>query len=254
MVSITNISGKKPSSNEFRKFSIELNDLKFLYLNSNTAVKPNLIRSFVSMYASESVQFIFCNEKVFDLYGYTKEEFLNLPPYELSVEFTDNIRMENKQEDIVTKGFDRFVTKHKHKNGRVLDIYVESKRIEIEDKWLLFIVLRDLKKEDILKSYYEKTNKSNSDYVLLKNNYRWYKVNKTLLRKNQIVQMTLNERNLVELLIKNRNRCISHEQIKNSLSYYNLSYNSLLSMVKRIRKKTQINFIKSIYSKGYFID
>lgn len=198
----------------------------------------------------EANKFLVCNEQVSNMYGYTKEEFLNITPYDLSLEFKDNIQMEHKQEDILNKGYDIFATKHKTKDNRTIDVYVKSKKVEFEDKQWLFITLVDLQKEDVPKEYFKEKQKEK--ILNIKNDYKWYEDIKCLSKNNRLVNFTEKENFLVSLLIKHINSTVSCDIIKSNFKE-NISNDSLLSMIKRIRKKTSSDFISTVYNNGYVI-
>lgn len=202
----------------------------------------------------EHNRFVMCNKNVYNIYGYTQNEFLKITPYDLSVEFKDFNQMEYKQETIINKGFDKFITKHKTKNGEILDIYVKSKKIDIENANLLFITLSSIQDEPLLEKYYKnKSVAKHIEYKSIQNIYQWDSYTKTLLKNNTIIELSKSEKELLSILIKNINSPVSKENIIEYLDKQ-MSDNSLLSMVKRVRKKTTNDFIKNIYSKGYQID
>ena len=190
----------------------------------------------------EKNKFILCNTKASELYGYTKEEFLKITPYDLSVEFKNTIQMESKQEEIINKGYDTFITKHKSKYGHILDIYVKSKRVLIDKRWFLLITLIDIDKERILKQYFHKKDSSLKYLITIGSTYHWDKFNLILLKHGEIVSLTQKEKNLINIFLKYKNSILSYEDIFQYLGDAKLSKNALLSMIKRIRKKTDENF------------
>ena len=201
----------------------------------------------------ENNKFTLCNTKASELYGYTKEEFLKITPYDLSVEFKNRIQMESKQEEIINKGYDKFMTKHKSKYGHILDIYVKSKRILIDQKWFLLITLIDIEKEKLLKQYFHKKDAPLKYLISIGSTYHWDKFNMILLKHGEIVSLTQKEKNLINIFLKYKNSILSYENILQYFDGTKLSKNALLSIIKRIRKKTDNNFIATIYAKGYCI-
>ena len=200
----------------------------------------------------EANRFVLFNDNVLSMYGYTKEEFANITPYELTVEFTSNLKMEHKQENIVTRGWDKFLTKHKTKSGEVLDIYVKSKKIEYKDAQLLYITLTNINSEDRVKSYFYNSNKI-ENYMQIQDIYKWSHSHEVLIKNDEKVMLSQKEKKVVSLLIKNIDTIVSQKYIINIFTNENMTYNSLLLIIKRIRAKTSHNFIESVYSKGYMI-
>lgn len=197
-------------------------------------------------------KFLMCNEKVFELYGYTKEEFLNLTPYDLSLEFKDNIQMENKQENIYERGFDKFITKHKRKDGQSIDVYVKSKKVNFNDKYWLFINLCDITNENILKEYFnDKTYVD--DILIIQNEYKWYKNISILMKGNLLIELSFKERKILSYLLSNINSVVSNKTLIELFENQKVTNNSILSLIKRIRKKTSNDFINTVYSEGYVI-
>lgn len=201
----------------------------------------------------ETNKFIMCSKSVKDMYEYTKEEFLNITPYDLSVEFVNQSQMESKQESILEKGYDKFITKHKTKKGKIIDVYVKSKRIDIKNTHILFIALINLGQEKQLNEYFKNKIKSEQTSLqTIQKIYKWNKYTKTLLKNDIVINLSNNEKNLLSILINNINSTVTKELLFETLDN-KTTYNSLLAMVKRIRKKTSSDFIKNIYSGGYQI-
>lgn len=202
----------------------------------------------------ERSKFLFYNEKALELYGYTKEEFATITPYGLTFEFMNHLEMEHKQEFIVQKGWDTFITKHKTKSGKILNIYIKSKKIEFQDNFLLFITLIDLEKESIPQKYFLQKNHTDlKNYILIQKKYYWHQNYELLIKDSSMVHLTEIEKQFISLLTKNLDCCLNLEQIQTFFEKHALNQNSLLSLIKRIRKKTSKEFIKNYYGKGYII-
>ncbi|XPV70365.1 MAG: response regulator transcription factor [Halarcobacter sp.] len=93
---------------------------------------------------------------------------------------------------------------------------------------------------------------SNNQFFKFDNEYKWDKINNTLLYKDEKVDLTNYETLLLKLLIKNPNKTVTYEEIH----YYvyedsEYSLNAIFSLIKRIRKKIPKDFIKASYKKGY---
>lgn len=91
-------------------------------------------------------KFIEFNERAYELYGYTQEEFTNLVVDDLEVfETADEILQ--RQQSVLKNGWDYFITKHKKKDGILLDISVSVIKIILDEKPLLYATFHDLTKE-----------------------------------------------------------------------------------------------------------
>lgn len=106
----------------------------------------------------ETQRFVKFNHKTLELYGYSKDEFKQITPKELTAEFLTDEEMQRKQTAIINQSWDQFLTKHKTKNGEVLDIFVKTKKIVFIEKVFLYITLHDITREKYLENkLYEKT-------------------------------------------------------------------------------------------------
>ncbi len=101
-------------------------------------------------------KFILFNKKSLELYNYSEEEFKNLTPKDLTLEFISDEKIKNKQKNILEKGWDKFVTKHKTKDGKSIDVLIKSKKIElISDSPLLYITIHNLENAKELEIEFE---------------------------------------------------------------------------------------------------
>ena len=111
-------------------------------------------------------KFILFNKKSLELYNYTEEEFRNLTPKDLTLEFISDEKIKNKQKNILDKGWDKFVTKHKTKDGKSIDVLIKSKKIEItQDSPLLYITIHNLENAKELEVEFETIFNSSKDGI-----------------------------------------------------------------------------------------
>lgn len=94
----------------------------------------------------ETQHFVEFNNKALELYEYTHDEFKKLTPFDITAEF-DQKSMVLKQKEILEKGWDYFITKHKTKSGKIINVAIKSKKIDINGKDGLYITLHDITKE-----------------------------------------------------------------------------------------------------------
>ncbi|BAK73013.1 MAG: response regulator transcription factor [Arcobacter sp.] len=97
--------------------------------------------------------------------------------------------------------------------------------------------------------------KTNEDLIVLTNSFK-FDVKKSILYKNdKIIDLTQKESELVALLVLNRGFFVSietlHEKIWESKE---ISYSDIRMCIKRIREKTDKDFIKTKRFVGYKID
>ena len=111
-------------------------------------------------------KFILFNKKSLELYNYTEEEFKNITPKDLTLEFISDEKLKNKQKNILEKGWDKFVTKHKTKDGKSIDVLIKSKKIElITDSPLLYITIHNLENAKELEMEFETIFQSSKDGI-----------------------------------------------------------------------------------------
>ena len=95
----------------------------------------------------------------------------------------------------------------------------------------------------------------NSDYYKPKkisDDFMFDDLNSAFVYKNINISLTPSEKILVSLLLKNKNEIVSYDQISASLiTKDSVTEDSIKAIVKRIRKKSPINFIKNVSKVGY---
>jgi PAS domain S-box len=91
-------------------------------------------------------RFIEFNERAYKLYGYTSEEFAQLSIFDIEA-FETQEEIAARQQNILKNGWDHFLTKHKKKDGSLLDISVNVIKIILDGQPLLYATFHDLTKE-----------------------------------------------------------------------------------------------------------
>lgn len=88
--------------------------------------------------------------------------------------------------------------------------------------------------------------------------YFWDKEKQQLLRDNEPVHLTKNEKRLLELLVTSQHHILDYQQIYNYVWFDDLdkeySERSIKSLIKRVRSKLPDNTIKNVYGLGYSIN
>ncbi|MDD2895130.1 MAG: PAS domain-containing sensor histidine kinase [Aliarcobacter sp.] len=111
-------------------------------------------------------KFILSNQKALELYNYTEDEIKKITPKDLTLEFVTNYEMEKRQKNILEKGWDKFTTKHKTKDGKELDVLIKSKKIQLNlETPLLYITIINLGKEQKLEQEFETIFYSSKDGI-----------------------------------------------------------------------------------------
>ncbi len=101
--------------------------------------------------------FLEFNRNAYEMYGYTKEEFSKLTPTDLDVIY-DEENIKATQQNILKKGWDKFTTKHKTKDGSLKDIIVSVRVIKLNNAHLLNLTFHDITEQKLI----EEENKQNT--------------------------------------------------------------------------------------------
>jgi PAS domain S-box-containing protein len=88
-------------------------------------------------------KFIEFNYTAYEMYGYTKEEFLNITTTDLEA-LQDIEQIKATQKSIIEIGWDRFATVHKTKNGTLKDVVINVRAVNIDDTDLLYATFHDV--------------------------------------------------------------------------------------------------------------
>ena len=114
----------------------------------------------------KSQRFVDANPTACKSYGYSKEEFYELYVNELEV-IHDNEKIKQVQENIMNKGWDQFETKHKLKNGKIIDVLVNAVAVNILGESYLYASFRDI---TVQKQLQEQIEDERKKYEYLMNN------------------------------------------------------------------------------------
>jgi DNA-binding response OmpR family regulator len=100
----------------------------------------------------------------------------------------------------------------------------------------------------------EHIEKSNPSVVNLSSQYRYDTYNQTLTLDDELVPFTLSQKKLLDILIKNRNRTVSYQEIEAYIwGYGEMSESALRSLVHNIRRVISKDVIQNISKIGYKI-
>jgi len=97
---------------------------------------------------TETQKIIECNQKAHENLGYTQEEFLKLTPEMIECQETRE-ELENHIRQTIKTGEDVFETKHKTKDGRILDVLVKAKVVHYGEKSVLMVLTQNIRKDNI---------------------------------------------------------------------------------------------------------
>ncbi len=97
----------------------------------------------IFLFSIDRKKFDDLNPKACELYGYSKDEFLNLGVKDIEVLHDDN-KIKKTHEDIIKYGWKRFESKHKLKDGTIIDVMVTAVFTKLFDKEYIYVSTRDI--------------------------------------------------------------------------------------------------------------
>jgi len=93
------------------------------------------------------------------------------------------------------------------------------------------------------------------ELVELKNGYQFDKIKKVLVKDGQTILLTKKELLFISILVKNLGVFVLHEEIKKYVwTNKNVTDAAIRTFIKRVREKTQKEFIKNVPGLGYKIN
>ncbi len=104
----------------------------------------------------QTKQIIDANTAALKFYGYTKEEIKRLKSYDINI---DLYRKSEVFDQILNKDKNYFIFKHKLASGEIRDVEVYSSCVEIDDKKLIYSIIRDVTEDLKIKKDYEEKQK-----------------------------------------------------------------------------------------------
>ena len=107
--------------------------------------------------------------------------------------------------------------------------------------------------KEVIMSAIDKVDKNS--YIHLNHNYEWDDKTKSLYLNSEIVKLSSYESAFLDRLIRSINADVSYEDIHLYINEdSNYSQDAIFTLVKRIRKKTTKDLIKSSFKFGYKIE
>lgn len=121
-------------------------------------------------------------------------------------------------------------------------------------------LMKPYRKDEILatvrlvfaKGHFEKPPLS-EETIALKDGYVYHMRSNRLMKENQEVLLCKKQLKLIEILAKNKNTIVSHEQICQFVWGQNKSDCTLRTLIHRIRTVVESDMIKNVHGRGYEI-
>ncbi|KKM26861.1 hypothetical protein LCGC14_1580490, partial [marine sediment metagenome] len=164
-----------------------------------------------------------CNQTSYERLGYTKEEFLNMTPMDIDTpEYAEGVL--DRIKVVIQEGSSSYEVDHKRKDGMIIPVEINSKKINFQGKTAILSVVRDItvrkKAENKLKDseakYRSIIDNSGSGIVVLDKNGFYEIVNKQAAetlggKPEDFIQKSLFDlfsRDIAEEYIKNNKKII----------------------------------------------
>lgn len=106
---------------------------------------------------------------------------------------------------------------------------------------------------DALDSCVELLQQKNDEVITLTQDIKFNYSKQTILKEHQEIALNKKERILLNLLIKNKNKVLSYEEIEYHVWDDTVSMEALKSLIKDLRKKTSKELIQNVSKIGYTI-
>ncbi|MCD4758836.1 MAG: response regulator [Arcobacteraceae bacterium] len=127
----------------------------------------------------------------------------------------------------------------------------------IELKLIKYLVkpIEEKEFDEALKTCIENIKSNNTNIVNISNDTLFDTYNKTLITNNEIVKLRTKELDLLSLLIKNKTRYVTYEEIENYIWYDSvMTKDALKTIIKNLKSKLPKDTISNLSGTGYKIE
>lgn len=228
-----------------KSFKIILNHLHILYIEDEKNIRENITKA-LNMFCSK----VYSVEDIQDALRIIKEcridiiiSDINLPKLS-GIEFIKNLRKNKSYIPVI------FLSAYTDK-----EYLLEATKLKLVD-YLVKPIDFNMLNDALLKACEEIIN--NGNYIIdFENDISYNVMNKKLYNnKNDIeIDLTAKEIELLEYLISNNNRVVSHEEIKERVwdDSFDVTDSALKNLLTKLRKKIGKDSIKNISGVGFKI-
>jgi DNA-binding response OmpR family regulator len=135
-----------------------------------------------------------------------------------------------------------------------INYLLEANKLKLVEYLIKPITFQEL--ENTLSLAIDEIQANLLDFYYINSNVKFDISHKILYVDNNIKKLSINETNLLELFIKNKNRTVSTEEIKNYIwnDSYHATDTALKSLLHKIRQKIGKDSIKNVSGIGYYLN
>jgi len=164
---------------------------------------------------------------------------INMPKL-TGIEFIEKIRKSDKESQII------ILSGHTHTQDLLKVIPLN----------LIKYLVKPIEMEELKHAILEAiATLEGNQQINLNHGYKWNQHTKSLSFNNELISLTSYEVSFLDCITSKLNKSVSYEEIHNFIYDFEIySQHAIFTIAKRIRKKTQKDFIKSCYKFGYKVE
>ena len=221
---------------------MRLEDLTVLYAEDENGIQQT-VTEVLELYVNNVIT-ASNGQEALELYEVYKPSILLL---DINMPHKDGLTAlkEIRQKDINTPVI--IMTAHTEKEYlmNAVELYITKYLVKPFDKDALV---------DALESCVELLKQKTDEIVQLDENIKFNYTKQTIIKDNEEVTLNKKERLLLNLLINNKNKTLSYEEIEYHVWDDVVSMDALKSLIKDLRRKTSKELIKNVSKIGYKIE
>lgn len=221
---------------------MKLEDLTVLYAEDEYGIQET-VSDVLELYVNNVITASDGQEAI-DLYNIYKPSILLL---DINMPNKDGLTAlrEIRQKDINTPVI--IMTAHTEKEYlmNAVELYITKYLVKPFDKNSLL---------EALNACLDLMQEKSDDIIILDENIKFNYTNQTIIKDNKEITLNKKERLFLNLLIKNKNKTLSYEEIEFHVWDDVISMDALKSLIKDVRKKTSKELIKSVSKIGYKLE
>ncbi len=225
-----------------KNIEFQTKNLSLLYIEDEKFIRENAV-----LFLEDQFKIIYEAEdaiKGFEIYNTQKPDIIITDismPCMSGLELCEKIRLIDQKTPII------ITTAH-------ADTHYLLKAVELNLVKYLIKPIEEDQLQEAISLCCEKLSSNNSNIVKIIGEYSFDTFNKALFNNDALIKLTKNELLLLDILIKNKHRIVSYEEIEYFIWYDKvMSSDALKSVVRSVRSKIDKSVIENFSKQGYKI-